>query len=398
MLTAWPEGPTYGVTIRYMRLAWISCVATMFFVLVLSTMRQESQGFVASLNPFSWFGTFDTGGAVLFFRFVLVCAAGWVALFPSRINDPASQLIAIGIVVLMVATLGLSRLGQDVAIFSYVLGVIHALAVAYWIGGLLLLSRVVLIGPGTSDLTSAVRGFSQYAVYAFVVATFTGLLQIYLLDGSSIFTSGHGRLAVFKIIFVSVMIFITLVLKQFVMERLQEGDKLGGRMAWRLRRAVSVELTFAIVALIFTSWLVSTSPPKAKAVVTTASATYAFREELKNERFHVVVSLTPGITGTNAMRIELIQPRRINNFTVKLIPQAIGFSGIQINVPLTRPGAAIVAGDGSFILNAPGIWNIEISGTTTTGDLTPLATTLAVTAAPEAQTQTTLATPTTLGG
>ena len=398
MLTAWPEGPTYGVTIRYMRLAWISCVATMFFVLVLSTMRQESQGFVASLNPFSWFGTFDTGGAVLFFRFVLVCAAGWVALFPSRINDPASQLIAIGIVVLMVATLGLSRLGQDVAIFSYVLGVIHALAVAYWIGGLLLLSRVVLIGPGTSDLTSAVRGFSQYAVYAFVVATFTGLLQIYLLDGSSIFTSGHGRLAVFKIIFVSVMIFITLVLKQFVMERLQEGDKLGGRMAWRLRRAVSVELTFAIVALIFTSWLVSTSPPKAKAVVTTAGATYAFREELKNERFHVVVSLTPGITGTNAMRIELIQPRRINNFTVKLIPQAIGFSGIQINVPLTRPGAAIVAGDGSFILNAPGIWNIEISGTTTTGDLTPLATTLAVTAAPEAQTQTTLATPTTLGG
>jgi len=398
MLTAWPEGPTYGVTIRYMRLAWISCVATMFFVLVLSTMRQESQGFVASLNPFSWFGTFDTGGAVLFFRFVLVCAAGWVALFPSRINDPASQLIAIGIVVLMVATLGLSRLGQDVAIFSYVLGVIHALAVAYWIGGLLLLSRVVLIGPGTSDLTSAVRGFSQYAVYAFVVATFTGLLQIYLLDGSSIFTSGHGRLAVFKIIFVSVMIFITLVLKQFVMQRLQEGEKLGGRMAWRLRRAVSVELTFAIVALIFTSWLVSTSPPKAKAVVTTASATYAFREELKNERFHVVVSLTPGITGTNAMRIELIQPRRINNFTVKLIPQAIGFSGIQINVPLTRPGAAIVAGDGSFILNAPGIWNIEISGTTTTGDLTPLATTLAVTAAPEAQTQTTLATPTTLGG
>ncbi|MFM8418383.1 MAG: hypothetical protein ACKOAT_12980, partial [Actinomycetota bacterium] len=153
MLTAWPEGPTYGVTIRYMRLAWISCVATMFFVLVLSTMRQESQGFVASLNPFSWFGTFDTGGAVLFFRFVLVCAAGWVALFPSRINDPASQLIAIGIVVLMVATLGLSRLGQDVAIFSYVLGVIHALSVAYWIGGLLLLSRVVLIGPGTSDLT-----------------------------------------------------------------------------------------------------------------------------------------------------------------------------------------------------------------------------------------------------
>ena len=110
-----------------------------------------------------------------------------------------------------------------------------------------------------------------------------------------------------------------------------------------------------------------------------------------------MISLTPGVTGTNAMRIELIQPKRINNFAVKLIPQAIGFSGIQINVPLSRPGAAIVAGDGSFILNAPGIWNIEISGTTTTGDLTPLATTLAVTQAPDQTTVTTLPTVTTIG-
>ncbi len=399
IVTAWPEGPTYGVMIRYMRLAWISCVATMFFVLVLTTMREESQGFIASLNLFGWFGALNTGtGAILILRFVLICACGWVALFPYRINDPASQLIAGAIIVSMIATLGLSRLGQDVAIFSYVLGVIHAIAMAYWIGGLLLLSRVVLIGPGSSDLVSAMRAFSQHAVIAFGVTIFTGVLQVYLLDGSSIFTSGHGRLGVLKVIFVSVMIFITLVLKNFVLDRLKDGSRLSGAMAWRLRRAVTVELCFALVALIFTSWLVSTTPPKAKADVRVTTATYAFREELKNDRFHVVISLTPGVTGTNAMRIELVQPRRINNFAVKLIPQAIGFSGIQINVPLSRPGAAIVAGDGSFILNAPGIWNIEISGTTTTGDLTPLATTLAVTQAPDALTATTLPTATTIGG
>ncbi len=399
IVTAWPEGPTYGVMIRYMRLAWISCVATMFFVLVLTTMREESQGFIASLNPFGWFGALSTGsGAILILRFVLICACGWVALFPYRINDPASQLIAGTIIVLMVATLGLSRLGQDVAIFSFVLGIIHAIAMAYWIGGLLLLSRVVLIGPGSSDLVSAMRAFSQHAVVAFGVTIFTGVLQIYLLDGSSIFTSGHGRLGVLKVIFVSVMIFITLVLKNFALDRLKDGSRLSGGMAWRLRRAVTVELCFALVALIFTSWLVSTTPPKAKADVRVTTATYTFREELKNDRFHVVISLTPGVTGTNAMRIELIQPRRINNFAVKLIPQAIGFSGIQINVPLTRPGAAIVAGDGLFILNAPGIWNIEISGTTTTGDLTPLATTLAITQSPDALTATTLPTVTTIGG
>jgi copper transport protein len=235
-------------------------------------------------------------------------------------------------------------------------------------------------------------------MWAFGVTAFTGALLVYLLDGSSIFTSGHGRIGVLKVIFVSVMVFITLLLKSFVAQRLLDGDNLSGRMAWRLRRAVSVELVFALVALMFTSWMVATTPPKAKAEVRTTSAIYSFREELKNDRFHVVISLTPGVTGTNAMRIELIEPRRINNFAVKMVPQAIGYSGIQINVPLTRPGAAIVAGDGSFILNAPGIWNIEISGTTTTGDLTPLATTLAVTQAPDAQTTTTLPTATTIGG
>jgi hypothetical protein len=92
------------------------------------------------------------------------------------------------------------------------------------------------------------------------------------------------------------------------------------------------------------------------------------------------------------MRIELIEPRRINNFTVKLIPQAIGYSGIQINVPLTSQGAAIISGDGTFVLNVPGIWNIEISGTTTTGELEKLATTFAVTEASAISTVTTLPT------
>ena len=347
IVTAWPEGTTYGVTLRYMRLAWFACVVNMFLILVLSTMRAESQGFIASINPFGWFGALNTGsGAILILRFVLILACGWVAMKPERINDPASQFIAGSIIISMIGTLGLSRLGQDVAVFSYVLGIIHAIAMAYWIGGLLLLSRVVLIGPGTSDLVSAVRAFANHAVVAFGVTAFTGASLIYLLDSSSIFTSGHGRIAVFKLIFVSVMVYITLLVKQFAAKRLVDGDNLSGRMAWRLRRAVSVELAFALIALMFTSWLAATTPPKAKAEVRTTSAIYSFREELKNDRFHVVISLTPGVTGTNAMRIELIEPRRINNFAVKMVPQAIGFAGIQINVPLTRPGAAIVQATG----------------------------------------------------
>lgn len=379
VITAWPEGPTYGVMIRYIRLSWIACVTTIYLILVLTTMQQTSQNFVTSLNPFEWLSSLTSGsGVVLIFRFALVVSCGWVAWFPERANDPSTQIPALTLLVLMIATLGFSRLGQDVAIFNYILGAVHAISVAYWIGGLMLLSRVVLIGPGGDDLLGAVMAFSKHSVLAFGVTLFTGLLQIYLLDSSAILGSGHGRLGVVKLIITAVMVFIVFALKGFVQRLLANNNALTRKMAWRLRRAVTFELGFAILALVVTSWMVSTQPPKAMAQLSAPTTTYAFREELRNDRFRVVISLTPNTTGINAMRIELIEPKRINNFTVKLIPQAIGYSGIQINVPLTFKGAAIVAGDGTLILNVPGIWSIEISGTTTTGELEKLTTTIAV--------------------
>jgi hypothetical protein len=119
-------------------------------------------------------------------------------------------------------------------------------------------------------------------------------------------------------------------------------------------------------------------PPQANASVSTPSVTYAFREELQNDRFRVIVSLTPATTGTNAMRIELLEPSRINNFIVKLIPQEPGYAGISITMPIKRRGAVIVPGDGTLNFNVPGVWSIEITGATTTGELIPLATTVTI--------------------
>jgi hypothetical protein len=172
-------------------------------------------------------------------------------------------------------------------------------------------------------------------------------------------------------------------------------------MAWRLRRAVSTELLVGILVLGLTSWMVPMHPPQARASGAQPTVPYAFRQDLKNDRFHVIISLTPSTTGVNAMRIELLEPSRINNFVVKLIPSEIGYAGIAINVPLKRRGAAIVMGDGSFTLPVAGVWSIEISGATTTGELIPLATTINITASTVESTTTVapdLATTTTLAG
>jgi len=92
-----------------------------------------------------------------------------------------------------------------------------------------------------------------------------------------------------------------------------------------------------------------------------------------------VLSLTPLTTGANAMRVELIKPERINNFEVRLVPQAEGYAGINLIVPIRYAGAAVAPVDGGLNFPVAGVWNVEIVGTTTTGDLTPLGTTITIT-------------------
>lgn len=391
ILFVWPEGVDYGETLRFFRIAWIASAVTMYFVVVITAMRASGDGFTTAINPFTWFGALNTaGGLILLLRFALVIGSVWVTWNPMRIFDPVTQVPAASLMVAMIATLGLSRLGQNVALLVYVFGIAHALSMALWLGSLILLSRAVLTAPGEEDLLNAVRGTAKYSGPIFIITVLSGLMQTYLLDGANIFASGHGRLNLLKILIVAVMIFIGLVFRSFALGRLDRETELKTRMAWRLRRAVSVQVAFAVIALALTSWMAPMRPPLVNAASPAAPVTYLFRQELSNDKFSVVLSITPGTTGINAMRIELLQPSRINNFYVNLIPEAVGFAGISIHIPLKRRGAAIVMGDGMFVFNTPGVWTIEIVGTTTTGDLVPLATTITITDATLAAVATTV--------
>jgi copper transport protein len=377
---AWPEGIDYGVCLRFFRITWLLAVATMYLIVAITAMRNSDSTFIGSLNPFSWFGALnDAAGLILLLRFALVIGSFWVTFQPARVFEPATQVPAITLITVMMATFGLTRLGQHVPLFTYIFGITHALAIGMWLGGLLLLSRTVLNAPGEADLLNAVHGFTRISVTLIVIAIVTGVMQVYLLDSFNIFSTGHGRLNLLKLIVVSEIIWISLMFKNFTVKRLSKESELTSKMAWRLRRAVSTELLVGILVLGLTSWMVPMHPPQARASGAGPTLPYAFREDLENDRFHVIISLTPSTTGVNAMRIELLEPSRINNFVVKLIPSEIGYAGIAINVPLKRRGAAIVMGDGSFTLPVAGVWSIEISGATTTGELIPLATTINIT-------------------
>ena len=100
---------------------------------------------------------------------------------------------------------------------------------------------------------------------------------------------------------------------------------------------------------------------------------YAIVQDLEGaDNFHVRVSITPGNIGANRVLIELFGPSRIQKFTVKFTPENPNYSGFTINVPITRPGAALVAEDSGMLLRAPGNWKMEINGVTTIGELKTL--------------------------
>jgi putative copper export protein len=386
---AWPEGIDYGVCLRFFRITWLLAVVTMYLIVAITAMRNSDNTFVGSLNPFGWFGVLnDAAGLILLLRFALVVGSFWVTFQPARVFEPATQVPAITLITVLMATFAFTRIGQNVAIFTYIFGIAHVLAIGMWLGGLLLLSRAVLNAPGEADLLNAVRGFTRISTILILVSIGTGVMQVYLLDSFNIFSTGHGRLNLLKLVVVAAMAWISLMFKNFTVTRLSKESELTSKMAWRLRRAVSTELLVGILVLGLTSWMVPMQPTQARASGAQPTVPYAFREELKNDRFHVIISLTPSTTGVNAMRIELLEPSRINNFIVKLIPSEIGYAGIAINVPLKRRGAAIVMGDGSFTLPVAGVWSIEVSGATTTGELIPLATTINITESTVASTTT----------
>jgi putative copper export protein len=380
IVLGWPEGFEYDTTQRFLRLSWIGATTSMFFVVVMHAARAGGDSFVASLNPFSWFGALNSAfGFIILLRFVLVAGAAWIVFSPRRVLAPETQVPAIIYLLAMMATYGLTRIGQNLSIVTYIFGIFHAWSMGMWLGGLALLARAALAGPGDRDLLDAVRYFAKISPLLIVLTVFTGLVQVYLMDGAAIFTSSHGRLNVLQLVVAALMIWLMLVLRNFAMTRLNREKRLTAKMAWRLRRAITAEIAVGVMILAITSWAVSMRPAQAVPKRAAPVANYIYKEELKNDRFHVLLSITPLTTGANAMRVELIEPKRINNFEVRLVPQAEGYAGIALIVPIKSPGAAVAPVDGGLVFPVAGVWNVEVVGTTTTGDLTPLGTTLTIT-------------------
>jgi copper transport protein len=388
IVAAWPEGPEYIIAVRFLRAVWlIAFVGTLFYVVAL-TAAVNDESFGSGLNPSGWLDLLDAGwaGRAAIARLVLVVASGWVVLRPERVIDPTTQLPAIGIPALAVVTLGLSRTGGEWAVVGVIAGIAHALAMAIWVGAVVLLARVVLAGPGEEDLVHAVRGFARISGTVIVVTVISGLVQLYRLDGGALFSESHGRVLLLKTLIVAAMVFVSLTAGQVVHTRLARASELSVPMAYRLRRAFGTEAVLGVVVIALSGWLLSLDPEK---LPEDDGVDFAITEDVRdpNAGIDLTVSLDPGRVGLNRLRVEVREPATgLSGLELRFTPPIGTDAGEVIQrIPLTGAGIADSGPDGGVPLEVPGAWTLQVSASTPSGTLAGAGSTFDVLAADGSQ-------------
>lgn len=372
---AWPEGVEYILTIRYLRYAWLLAVASTVVMVICLTAQVTGKSFTASLSPTSWLKLADArpAGVAALARLVLVAAAGWVAVRPERVIDPATQLPALALPGLAVATMGFSRSGGDLALVGYAAGMTHALAMAVWIGGLLLLARVVLAGPGEDDLAHAVRGFSRFAAPALLITVATGAIQLYRLDSGHLFDTTHGRLMLLKVVPVFAMVFVGVATRQFIRARVARAEVMTAPMAGRLRRAIGMEAAFGVAVLAITAWMLA-SPPGNLQASALSTAGFASHETFKDPdaKFEVTLAVDPAKVGPNALLFEVKKPLTgISSIQVRFEPPVNTTANAVVWTITNLPGigGAYLPQSVGIPLGVAGAWSVTVDVVAAAGTL-----------------------------
>ena len=371
---AWPEGVEYGITETYFRVLTVGSIASLVAHIVLYSAQQSDGSIGSSLLPTSWGPALETNeGRALLLRLFAVGGLAFFAWITERIFDEATIVFSTFLLAFPIITYGFDRATGRAVVFGIGLSIAHMALVMLWVGSIAIIWRVILHGPGDEDLVHALRGWYRIATPVSVFLVLTGLAQTYRIDGTSLINSGHGRVVLLKVVVVGAMLFVNAVVRQFVLVGMRRARSLNAKVVRRLKRPVGLELSLSVVVLALSTWMLSMRPPYILLPDKGPRVEYAIVQELEGpDNFRVRISLTPGNVGENKVLVELFGPSRIQNFVVEFTPENPNFSGYTLNVPITRPGAALVTEEMGMKFLAPGTWNISVRGVTTIGELTPL--------------------------
>ncbi|MGA5191491.1 copper resistance CopC/CopD family protein [Streptomyces griseoincarnatus] len=412
VLHCWPAGATLRPLRKLLLTGWVALFASTVVLLLLRGPYESGKGLTAMFD-LSLLSRTLTGrsGLALGARLVLVVVAGvLLALFAARLRREADRqpshptsgsaptdqpgkepqsgigvrvvgtLLAVGLALTWAAAEHASA-GRQVPL-AIPGAVLHLLAMAVWLGGLVALVVALFRAPAHTVIpAAAVARFSRLAFAAVVVLVTTGIYQSWRQVGSveDLSTTEYGKLLVFKSIAVVLVLTVAASSRQWaarlIQERLPEqsasaaapqpvavaqtvgvgastaegGDSAAGALApydpadgpdpadtpspppsdhhrRALRRSVAVEALLGVVVLAITTLLTGTQPSRAS--TQSAAALAAAREP--TARVAVIPFDVGTPNGNGRVQITFL-PGRVGDNTVEVL--LFGADGGVTSVP-----------------------------------------------------------------
>jgi copper transport protein len=362
-LFCWPAAKTDRRARRIVKVAWWTAAGSTLAVLLLQGANASGSPVLSVLDPGALIDTIGTNfGILALARLALLGVAGFLLTRPDIKIIPVA-LTGLALVVTWSAS-GHAVAGDWVP-FALVMDVAHLVAMAVWLGGLVMLVACVLWRGRKLPEAAALSRFSRVAMISVAVLAGSGVIMAVREVGLSGLLSGsrYVTLVVFKAGAFGLVMWLAAMSRTSVQRQLaRPARKEQADAVIRLRRSVWSEAGIAVVVLGLTAALVATPPAElysnqAEAAVPSGP----FLSALAMPGGDVQVWVSPGGPGDNEIVVNVRDDRGINRdvpevgVQLSLPPAGIG----PLPVPLTKtaPGQFVAQ---SFAVPAQGTWRLSV--------------------------------------
>ena len=263
--------------------------------------------------------------------------------------------------------------------FSVLDDTVHVLAMATWLGGLMIVLRAVLPRREPTELRSVLPVFSQVAMVAIGLLALSGLYSAWRGVGEwdALFHTAYGLLVTLKVALLAAIVAVAALARRvvrrsvrprtvaFAMTDAAVDEDVAADAdveTERLRRSVFVEALIAFVVLALTGLLVA-QPRGKEALAASYRKPVSASAALGGGRT-VTVTADPGVHGPVNVTVELSKGARPTSLAVTATQKRKQIGPLPIK--LTRETTGVY--DGSTSLPVAGPWEIDLTVTTSQFD------------------------------
>jgi copper transport protein len=358
-LVTWSRARDLRVVRRIVAGGWVVLTGATVLGFLLQGPYSAGLGVGDAFDPALWGDVADTRfGVVWLGRLGLLAVAGvllwrWFRWRPA-IEHPIPRwwLVLAGVVgvgiVASPALAGHAAVG-DVRDLAVVVSTVHVAAMSVWLGGLVLMGAVVVVGPDIDGHREVIARFSRAATWCLVALVATGAFQTWrqVRDFDGLRDTDFGRILAVKLVAFAVMVLFAVLSRDLVARLFPRAtgadsvpvvsgaaldDAALRRHEWRsLRRSVWAEVVVGLVVLAVTAALVNAAPPSSGGASLTGGATGV---TMRSPEVVVDITLAPGVAGLNDVHV--------NTYS-------------RVGAPMDVPGLAL-----SFDLPSKGIAEIDV--------------------------------------